>query len=100
MGGASTAARAAATNALSAHWPSGAASSVGDQGVRTAEVRGQILHLGQPVVHRQHGLLVIDVDARPEREVHDDEGIQQAQAWLFRNFKQEVSLTALAARVA
>jgi transcriptional regulator GlxA family with amidase domain len=37
--------------------------------------------------------------AAPPRSAHDDDGIQQAQAWLFRNFKQEVSLTALAARV-
>ncbi len=37
--------------------------------------------------------------AAPPRSAHDDEGIQQAQAWLFRNFKQEVGMPALAARV-
>lgn len=35
----------------------------------------------------------------PPRSAHDDEGIQKAQDWLFRNFKQEVNLPALAARV-
>ena len=35
----------------------------------------------------------------PPRSAHDDEGIQKAQDWLFRNFKQEVSLAQLAARV-
>ena len=28
----------------------------------------------------------------PPRSAHDDEGIQKAQDWLFRNFKQEVNL--------
>ena len=37
--------------------------------------------------------------AAPPRSAHDDEEIQRAQAWLFQNFKHEVSLTALAARV-
>ena len=35
----------------------------------------------------------------PPRSAHDDEGIQKAQDWLFRNFKQEVNLAELAARV-
>jgi transcriptional regulator GlxA family with amidase domain len=35
----------------------------------------------------------------PPRSGHDDEGIQQAQAWLLRNFKQEVQVADLAARV-
>ena len=35
----------------------------------------------------------------PPRSAHDDDGIQKAQDWLFRNFKQEVNLAQLAARV-
>jgi transcriptional regulator GlxA family with amidase domain len=37
--------------------------------------------------------------AAPPRSAHDDEGIQKAQAWLFQNFKREVRLEELAARV-
>jgi len=36
--------------------------------------------------------------ASPPRSGHDDEEIRRAQDWLFRNFKQEVSLEALAAQ--
>jgi transcriptional regulator GlxA family with amidase domain len=36
--------------------------------------------------------------ASPPRSTHDDEEIRRAQDWLFRNFKQEVSLEGLAAR--
>jgi transcriptional regulator GlxA family with amidase domain len=35
----------------------------------------------------------------PPRSAHDDEGIQKAQAWLFRNFKQEMRVEELATRV-
>jgi transcriptional regulator GlxA family with amidase domain len=35
----------------------------------------------------------------PPRSGHDDDGIQKAQAWLMRNFKQEVQVVDLAARV-
>ena len=35
----------------------------------------------------------------PPRSAHDDERVQRAQDWLFRNFKEEVSLEQLAARV-
>jgi transcriptional regulator GlxA family with amidase domain len=35
----------------------------------------------------------------PPRSAHDDEGVRAAQDWLVRNFKQEVGLDALAARV-
>jgi transcriptional regulator GlxA family with amidase domain len=35
----------------------------------------------------------------PPRSAHDDEAIQRAQAWLFRNFKEEVRVEELAARV-
>jgi transcriptional regulator GlxA family with amidase domain len=35
----------------------------------------------------------------PPRSAHDDDGIQKAQAWLFRNFKDEVRVEELAARV-
>jgi transcriptional regulator GlxA family with amidase domain len=35
----------------------------------------------------------------PPRSGHDDEGIKRAQDWLYRNFKQEVRLDELAARV-
>jgi transcriptional regulator GlxA family with amidase domain len=35
----------------------------------------------------------------PPRSGHDDEGIQQAQTWLLRNFRQEVQVADLAARV-
>ena len=35
----------------------------------------------------------------PPRSGHDDDAIQTAQAWLLRNFKQEVQVTDLAARV-
>ena len=37
--------------------------------------------------------------AEPPRSAHDDDAIKRAQDWLFRNFKQEVSLDDLAARV-
>src|SRR6185369_763871 len=37
--------------------------------------------------------------AAPPRSAHDDEAVRRAQDWLFRNFKQEVSLDDLAARV-
>jgi len=37
--------------------------------------------------------------AAPPRSAHDDEGIQKAQTWLFQNFKREVKLEDLAARV-
>ena len=37
--------------------------------------------------------------AAPPRSAHDDDPIKRAQDWLFRNFKQEVSLDGLAARV-
>ncbi len=37
--------------------------------------------------------------ASPPRSAHDDEAVRRAQDWLFRNFKQEVSLDDLAARV-
>jgi transcriptional regulator GlxA family with amidase domain len=36
--------------------------------------------------------------AAPPRSGHDDEGIKAAQDWLFRNFKQPVSVAALARR--
>jgi len=35
----------------------------------------------------------------PPRSAHDDERIQKAQDWLFRNFKEETSVDGLAARV-
>jgi transcriptional regulator GlxA family with amidase domain len=35
----------------------------------------------------------------PPRSQHDDEGIQKAQAWLMRNFRHEVQVADLAARV-
>jgi transcriptional regulator GlxA family with amidase domain len=35
----------------------------------------------------------------PPRSTHDDDGIQKAQDWLFRNFKQEVNMADLAARI-
>jgi transcriptional regulator GlxA family with amidase domain len=37
--------------------------------------------------------------AAPPRSAHDDEGIQKAQAWLFRNFKEETRVEELARRV-
>jgi transcriptional regulator GlxA family with amidase domain len=37
--------------------------------------------------------------AAPPRSAHDDDSVKRAQDWLFRNFKQEVSLDELAARV-
>jgi transcriptional regulator GlxA family with amidase domain len=37
--------------------------------------------------------------AAPPRSAHDDDAVKRAQDWLFRNFKQEVSLDDLAARV-
>jgi transcriptional regulator GlxA family with amidase domain len=37
--------------------------------------------------------------AAPPRSAHDDDPIKRAQDWLFRNFKQPVSLDDLAARV-
>ena len=37
--------------------------------------------------------------ASPPRSAHDDEAVRRAQDWLFRNFKQEVSLDDVAARV-
>jgi transcriptional regulator GlxA family with amidase domain len=37
--------------------------------------------------------------AAPPRSGHDDEEIRKAQDWLFRNFKQEVAVDDLAARV-
>jgi len=37
--------------------------------------------------------------AAPPRSAHDDEAVKRAQDWLFRNFKQPVSLDGLAARV-
>jgi transcriptional regulator GlxA family with amidase domain len=37
--------------------------------------------------------------AAPPRSAHDDDPVKRAQDWLFRNFKQEVSLDDLAARV-
>jgi len=37
--------------------------------------------------------------AAPPRSAHDDDGIQKAQDWLFRNFKNEVRIEELAARV-
>jgi transcriptional regulator GlxA family with amidase domain len=35
----------------------------------------------------------------PPRSAHDDDGIQRAQTWLLRNFKHEVQVADLAARV-
>ena len=35
----------------------------------------------------------------PPRSAHDDDAIQKAQAWLFRNFKDEVRVEQLAAKV-
>jgi len=35
----------------------------------------------------------------PPRSAHDDDAIQKAQAWLFRNFKEEVRVEELAARM-
>jgi transcriptional regulator GlxA family with amidase domain len=35
----------------------------------------------------------------PPRSAHDDEAIQRAQDWLFRNFKQEVRVEELAAKM-
>jgi transcriptional regulator GlxA family with amidase domain len=35
----------------------------------------------------------------PPRSAHDDDAIQKAQAWLFRNFKEEVRVEELAAKV-
>jgi len=37
--------------------------------------------------------------AAPPRSAHDDDPVRRAQDWLFRNFKQPVSLDDLAARV-
>lgn len=37
--------------------------------------------------------------AAPPRSGHDDEEVRRAQDWLFRNFKQEVSVDGLAAQV-
>jgi transcriptional regulator GlxA family with amidase domain len=35
----------------------------------------------------------------PPRSAHDDDAIQKAQAWLFRNFKEEVRVEELAAKM-
>jgi len=35
----------------------------------------------------------------PPRSAHDDDAVQKAQAWLFRNFKNDVRVEELAARV-
>jgi transcriptional regulator GlxA family with amidase domain len=40
-----------------------------------------------------------DYGTAPPRSAHDDAGIQKSQAWLLRNFKQEVQIVDLAARV-
>ena len=34
-----------------------------------AELGGEVLQLGQAILHRQDGLLIIDVDARHKRQV-------------------------------
>jgi transcriptional regulator GlxA family with amidase domain len=35
----------------------------------------------------------------PPRSAHDDDAVQKAQAWLFRNFKEEVRIEELAGKV-
>src|SRR5438874_3969843 len=49
--------------------------SFGDARSRTPHFLGQILELGHAVLDWQHGLLIVDVDARLELQIRNDGGV-------------------------
>src|SRR5580765_2260676 len=66
-----------------------------DCDARATHLLGVILQLGQPVVHAQLRLLVVDVDPGPERKLRDHRGIDVGDA-PTRMLGEEVAAAALA----
>ena len=70
-------------------------SLLGKRLARAAHLRREVLELGQAVLHRQDGRLVVDVHAGSERERRDRRGVHVDQAPL-RVARQHVAAAGLA----